>query len=160
MRVDGYGVSFVHESHLRHRSGNRPIDCFSFGEPRTVSDFVAATRKGSYISRYAQDFIEIVKRQVARSDSPGERERGSAPKRAASSTFRHTLATDRRNRFLNIRLFSSLVVSLEAEMEDMMIAPPVDRGLMAAAKEVATMAAISSMKLTHHPGLRGCQLVQ
>ena len=61
----GYGVSFVHESHLRHRSGTLPIDCFSFGEPRTVSDFVAATRKGSYISRYAQDFIGIVRRQVA-----------------------------------------------------------------------------------------------
>lgn len=60
----GYGVSFVHESHLRHRAEIRPIDCYSFGEPRTVSDFVAATRKGSYISRYTQDFIEIVKRQV------------------------------------------------------------------------------------------------
>ncbi len=69
----GYGVSFVHESHLRHRSGTRPIDCFSFGEPRTVSDFVAAARKGGYISRYARDFIEIVKRQVARSESPEER---------------------------------------------------------------------------------------
>jgi hypothetical protein len=45
-----------------------------------VSDFVAATRKGRYISRYAQDFIEIVKRQVARSDSPGEGERESVPK--------------------------------------------------------------------------------
>ncbi len=65
----GYGVSFVHESHLRHRAEIRPIDCYSFGEPRTVSDFVAATRKGSYISRYAQDFIEIVKRQVDSSQS-------------------------------------------------------------------------------------------
>ena len=64
----GYGVSFVHESHLRHRSGTLPIDCFSFGEPRTVSTFVAATRKGSYVSRYAQDFIEIVKRQDARGE--------------------------------------------------------------------------------------------
>ena len=63
----GYGVSFIHESHLRHRSGSLPIDCFSFGEPRTVSDFVAATRKGSYISRYAQDYIEIVRQQVERS---------------------------------------------------------------------------------------------
>ena len=64
----GYGVSFVHESHLRHRAGERPIDCYSFGEPRTVSEFVAASRKGSYISRYAQDFIEIVKRQVTGSE--------------------------------------------------------------------------------------------
>lgn len=60
----GYGVSFIHESHLRHRAETRPIDCYSFGEPRTVSDFVAATRKGSYISRYAQDYIEIVKQQI------------------------------------------------------------------------------------------------
>ena len=65
----GYGVSFIHESHLRHRSGSLSIDCFSFGEPRTVSDFVAATRKGSYISRYAQDYIEIVKQQVKPSQS-------------------------------------------------------------------------------------------
>ena len=64
----GYGVSFVHESHLRYRAGERPIDCYSFGEPRTVSEFVAASRKGSYISRYAQDFIEIVKRQVTGSE--------------------------------------------------------------------------------------------
>ena len=34
--------------------------------------------------------------------------------------------------------------AMEAEMEDMMIAPPVDSGLMAAAKEVAVTAAISS----------------
>ncbi len=66
----GYGVSFIHESHLRHRSGSLAINCFSFGEPRTVSDFVAATRKGSYISRYTQDYIEIVKQLVT--DSIGE----------------------------------------------------------------------------------------
>ena len=63
--AQGYGVSFVHEAHLRHRSGTRPIDCYSFGDPRTVSEFVAATRKGSYVSRYAQDYIEIVRRQMA-----------------------------------------------------------------------------------------------
>ena len=59
----GYGVSFVHEAHLRHRAETRPIDCYSFGEPRVVTDFVAATRKGSYISRYTRDFIEIVRQQ-------------------------------------------------------------------------------------------------
>lgn len=59
----GYGVSFIHESHLRHRAETRPIDCFSFGEPRVVTDFVAATRKGSYLSRYTRDFIEIVRQQ-------------------------------------------------------------------------------------------------
>ncbi len=59
----GYGVSFIHEAHLRHRAETRPIDCYSFGEPRVVTDFVAATRKGSYISRYCRDFIEIVRQQ-------------------------------------------------------------------------------------------------
>jgi DNA-binding transcriptional LysR family regulator len=63
----GYGVSFIHESHLRHRAGMRPIDCYSFGEPRVVSDFVAATRRGSYVSRYTQDFIDIVRKQVSAS---------------------------------------------------------------------------------------------
>ena len=67
----GYGVSFIHESHLRHRAGMRPIDCYSFGEPRVVSDFVAATRKGSYVSRYTQDFIDIVRKQVSAQDAAG-----------------------------------------------------------------------------------------
>lgn len=61
----GYGVSFVHEAHLRHRAETRPIDCYSFGEPRVVTDFVAATRKGSYVSRYTRGFIDIVRRQVS-----------------------------------------------------------------------------------------------
>ena len=61
----GYGVSFIHESHLRHRAETRPIECYSFGQPCVVSEFVAATRKGSYVSRYVRDFIEIVKRQQA-----------------------------------------------------------------------------------------------
>lgn len=57
----GYGVSFIFESHLRRRTKNLSIDCFSFGEPRMISDFVAAYRKGGYISNYARDFIEIVR---------------------------------------------------------------------------------------------------
>lgn len=61
----GYGISFVFESHLNHRAETRPIDCYSFGEPRVLCDFVAATRKGSYLPRYAQDFIEIARRSVS-----------------------------------------------------------------------------------------------
>ena len=57
----GYGVSFVFETHLRHRTSDRKIDCYSFGTPRTASKFVAAYRKGSYLSVYAQDFIELVR---------------------------------------------------------------------------------------------------
>ena len=63
--AQGYGVSFIHESHLRHRIGTTPISCFSFGRPRTVTDYVAATRKGSYVSRYAKEFINIVREQEA-----------------------------------------------------------------------------------------------
>ena len=60
----GYGVSFVFDSHLRHRIDDAPIDCYSFGNPCTRYDFVAATRKRSYLSRYVEDFIEIVRQAV------------------------------------------------------------------------------------------------
>lgn len=57
----GYGVAFIFESHLRHHTATDRINRFSFGEPKTSSDFVAAYRKGSYISSYVRDFIEIAK---------------------------------------------------------------------------------------------------
>ena len=47
----GYGVAFIFETHLRHRVPTQPIACYSFGEPRVLSDFVAAYRKGSYSKR-------------------------------------------------------------------------------------------------------------
>lgn len=56
----GYGVSFLFETHLHHRLGTLPIDCYSFGSPRTCSDFVAAYRKDSYLSAYTNDFIALV----------------------------------------------------------------------------------------------------
>ena len=59
--AEGYGVAFVFEPHLRHRSFGRPIDCYSFGEPRMVSNFAAATRKGGYLPVYAKDFIELIR---------------------------------------------------------------------------------------------------
>ena len=45
--AQGYGVSFMFDTHLRHRLGTMPIDCYSFGEPHMVTDFVAATRRGA-----------------------------------------------------------------------------------------------------------------
>ena len=57
----GYGVSFIFETHLRHRTVAKPIDCYSFGDPKTCSDFVAAYRKGSYLPAYAREFIEIAR---------------------------------------------------------------------------------------------------
>ncbi|MBQ4470364.1 MAG: LysR family transcriptional regulator, partial [Synergistaceae bacterium] len=58
----GWGVSFIFESHLRWHStnGQRPeLDTFSFGfdnQPRVMSDFVASYRKNYYMPKYARDF--------------------------------------------------------------------------------------------------------
>ena len=68
----GYGVSFIFESHLHRHPENLSLDCFSFGEPRMLSDFVAAYRKGGYISRYTRDFIEIARRAGAAAPEGGE----------------------------------------------------------------------------------------
>ena len=63
--ASGYGVSFIFESHLRHRSIQKPIDCYSFGEPRMTHDFVAAYRKGSYLSVYTREFIDVARQLFA-----------------------------------------------------------------------------------------------
>ena len=68
----GYGVSFIFESHLLRRPENISLDCFSFGEPRMLSDFVAAYRKGGYISSYTRDFIEIARRAGTVTPESGE----------------------------------------------------------------------------------------
>ena len=56
----GYGTAFVFEPHLRHRTAGPPIDCYSFGEPTTKANFVAAYRKGAYLPAYARDFIHLI----------------------------------------------------------------------------------------------------
>ena len=60
----GYGVSFVFESHLKHRTDALPIDCYSIGEGRVFGDFVAAVRRGSYLSGYVREFIELVHKNI------------------------------------------------------------------------------------------------
>ena len=55
----GWGVSFVFESHLKWHSPKPEIDTYSFGDGRVMSDFVAAWRKGGYLSSYAREFIRI-----------------------------------------------------------------------------------------------------
>ena len=57
----GYGLSFIFDSHLKHSGDMRAIDCYSIGHARAVYDFVAARRKGAYLSRYGKAFIETVK---------------------------------------------------------------------------------------------------
>ncbi len=60
----GYGVSFLFDCHLHHRVDSRPIECYRFGKKETLCDFVAASRKGSYLPFYAQKFIEIIKKAL------------------------------------------------------------------------------------------------
>lgn len=64
----GYGFSFLFEPHLRHRAERFEIDCYSIGKGRVISEFVAAYRKGSYLSSYARDYIKLV-RDLHRHDS-------------------------------------------------------------------------------------------
>lgn len=60
LTANGYGISFVFEPHLRHRFGSEEIECYSFSGKRVFAQFVAATRKGAYLSHYTKDFIDIV----------------------------------------------------------------------------------------------------
>ena len=60
--AEGFGISFVFASHLRNRLGTKPIDCYSFGSGRVISNFVAAYRKGSYLPAYANEYIDLVRK--------------------------------------------------------------------------------------------------
>lgn len=62
LTANGYGVSFVFDSHLKHRFGSSEIVNYSFAGKRIFVDFVAATRKGAYLSRYTKEFIELVRK--------------------------------------------------------------------------------------------------
>lgn len=64
----GYGVSFLFEPHLRHRAERFELDCYSIGQGRVVSEFVAAYRKSSYLSSYARDYIKLVQ-ELHRNDN-------------------------------------------------------------------------------------------
>ena len=64
----GWGVSFIFESHLRWHLPKPKIETFSFGSkenPKVTSDFVAAFRKGNYLSNYAREFIKIAEKLYA-----------------------------------------------------------------------------------------------
>jgi DNA-binding transcriptional LysR family regulator len=66
---EGYGLSFLFDSHLRSQEDRRSICCFRFGSTPIRRDFVAASRAGSYLPHYAYDFIEIAK-EVVSAESP------------------------------------------------------------------------------------------
>ncbi len=70
----GYGVSFIFETHLQNWAEALPLDRFSFGEPRTCSDFVAAYRKNSYLPVYALEFIDLAQSLFAAPEMPGSPE--------------------------------------------------------------------------------------
>jgi DNA-binding transcriptional LysR family regulator len=57
----GWGITFVGETHLRHIHPKVEPACFSIGNPRITTSFVAAYRRGIYLPNYAQRFIKIVK---------------------------------------------------------------------------------------------------
>ncbi|MBQ0001270.1 MAG: LysR family transcriptional regulator [Clostridiales bacterium] len=59
--ASGYGISFLFESHLKQMAPGEDIDCYRFSKEPVTSDFVAIMRKGSYISEYAAEFIQIIR---------------------------------------------------------------------------------------------------
>ena len=61
LAMDGYGMTFVSETHLRHIATKGEPVCFSVGRPCTTTSFVAAFRRGVYLPYYAQQFIQIVR---------------------------------------------------------------------------------------------------
>ena len=60
----GYGISLLLDSHLMHSPEFASLDCYSIDSPQTRCRFVAATRKGSYVSASARDFIELVRNSL------------------------------------------------------------------------------------------------
>lgn len=57
----GYGIAFVTDTHMKHMKLKGELSCYSFGNPCTTVDFVAAYRRGSYLNHYANEYIKIVK---------------------------------------------------------------------------------------------------
>lgn len=61
LAAKNYGIAFICATHLKHMKLAEATTCFSFGSPRLTIDFIAAYRKGSYLSFHAQEYIQIVK---------------------------------------------------------------------------------------------------
>lgn len=61
LAANGYGLTFVSETHLRHINLNVTPVRFSVGNPCTTAKFVAAFRKGIYLPHYTKEYIKIVK---------------------------------------------------------------------------------------------------
>ena len=62
LAAQGYGLTFVGETHLRHMPINERLACFSVGKPNTTTSFVAAFRRDIYLPGYAKEYIKIVRK--------------------------------------------------------------------------------------------------
>ena len=62
LAVDGYGMTFVGETHLSHIRTKEQPACFSFGKPNTNTSFVAAFRRNVFLPEYAKEYIRIVRK--------------------------------------------------------------------------------------------------
>jgi len=56
-----YGICFMTDTTFQHIHTQKPLACFSIGQPRLLCDFVAAWRHGVYLPAYAKAYIEIAK---------------------------------------------------------------------------------------------------
>lgn len=64
LAISNFGVCLVLENHLKHMSlENKPV-CFSIGHTDSKIKLVVAYRKGFYLSKYAKNYIEIVKEMI------------------------------------------------------------------------------------------------
>lgn len=61
LAAKNYGLAFICETHLKHIGLDDELMCFSLGNPKLTINFVAAYRKGSYLSYHASEYIKIVK---------------------------------------------------------------------------------------------------
>lgn len=61
LAAQGYGACFCSDTHLRHISFEHKPLCFRVGTPPITMDFVAASRRGTYLPPYTREYINIVK---------------------------------------------------------------------------------------------------
>ena len=64
LATSNFGVCFVLENHLKHMSIENKPSYFSIGNKNSKIKLVVAYRKGFYLSKYAKDYIEIVKKII------------------------------------------------------------------------------------------------
>lgn len=61
LAAKGLGACFAPESYVHHMENTCPVLAFSVGSPPFINTLVIAHRENSYLSTYANDFINITK---------------------------------------------------------------------------------------------------